>query len=111
MQSIGLMATAAMDTVTEGLTGTAGQAGFTGSTLSTTSLIGNTINVVFGLLGIVTLGLIVYAGALYLISQGEKGAVEKAHKILTFSILGMVVIVSAFAISNYLLGALELILQ
>ncbi|MFA6132104.1 MAG: hypothetical protein WC702_03550 [Patescibacteria group bacterium] len=95
---------AAIDTVTEGLTVTGSTAGFSNQTLI--DLIPGAINVLLGLLGIVALAFTIYAGILYLTSQGNKDAVEKAKKVLTYSAIGMVLIVASYAISNYLLGAL-----
>ena len=100
---------AAIETITEGLTTTGGTAGFGSSPQSTTVLIGSIINAVLGLLGIAGIVFITYAGILYLISQGEKEPIEKAKKILTYTIVGMVIIVAAFAITNYLIGALIIV--
>ncbi len=69
-------------------------------------LIGNIINVLLGALGIVFVGLIIYAGILYFTDAGgEKGA-KKAKEILKTAIVGLVIIIAAYAISNYVMGAL-----
>jgi hypothetical protein len=69
-------------------------------------LIGNIINVLLGALGIIFVGLIIYAGVLYFTDAGgEKGA-KKAKEILKTAIVGMVIIIAAYAISNYVMGAL-----
>lgn len=95
-----------IDIVTGGLTVTGNTtAGF--EQQSITALVPGIIQVILGLLGIVTLCLAIYAGFLYLTSQGNKETVEKAKKILTYTALGMVVILSSFAISSFLLGSLN----
>jgi len=99
---------AAMDTVVKGLTDTGDTAGFGGGK-NIIDMIPAAINVLLGLLGIVALVFIIYSGILYLTSQGNKEMVEKAKKVLTYSALGMVIIVASYAIANYLMGALSAI--
>jgi len=69
-------------------------------------LIANGINVLLGFLGILFLILVLYAGFLYLTAQGSDEPVKKAKKLLTTSIIGLVIIIAAYAISGYVLGAL-----
>jgi len=105
---------AAYTTVPEGLgdNTSLGQVG-TGIGVSSTSasaslpiLVGNIINVVLGALGIIFVVLVIYAGILYFTSAGEKDGPEKAVKILKSAVTGMVLIVAAYAISNFVMGAL-----
>lgn len=70
------------------------------------TLVGNFINVILGLLGIVFVVLIVYAGFEYLTSMGEPAKVDKAKKLITNAVIGLVIIVAAYAISSYVIGAL-----
>ncbi len=86
--------------------GTAGKsAGYTQGT-SITTIVGSLINVVLGLSGIVFTILLVYAGILYLTAQGEEGNVKKAKKLISSSILGIIIIVASWAITKYLFEAL-----
>jgi len=71
-----------------------------------TTVIGNLINVVLGVLGIIFLVLVVYAGFLYLTDQGGGEKAKKAMKLLTTAVIGIVIIVAAYAISNYVIGAM-----
>ena len=70
------------------------------------TLIGQLINVLLGVLGIVFVILVVYAGFLYLTSQGEEGNVKKAKKLLTQAVIGLIIIIAAYAISSYVISAL-----
>ena len=63
------------------------------------------INIFIGLLGIIFVLLVVYAGWLRIASQGEAAKVEKSNKLLIQSTIGMVIIVAAYAISNFLIKA------
>lgn len=69
-------------------------------------LIGRGINVLLGVLGIVFVVLVVYAGFLYLTDQGEGKNVAKAKTLLTNSVIGIVIIVAAYAIANFVIDAL-----
>jgi hypothetical protein len=70
------------------------------------TIVGATINVLLGILGIVFVVLVVYSGFLYLTSQGEETNVKKAKKLLGQSIIGLFIIVAAYAISDYVIKAL-----
>jgi hypothetical protein len=69
-------------------------------------LVGRGINVLLGALGIVFLILVIYAGVLYLTDQGAGDKAKKAMKLLTTAVIGIVIIVAAYAISNYIIGAM-----
>ena len=81
-------------------------AGTEAGTTDLTTMIGNIINVLLGVLGIIFLLMVVYAGFLYLTDQGEGKKAEKAMKLLTKAVIGIVLIVAAYAISNYVIGAM-----
>lgn len=83
----------------------------TGTQSDLTKVIGQTINVVLGVLGILFVVLVVYAGILYLTSQGEDTNVKKAKKLLTQAVMGLVIVVAAYAISNFVLDALTASVQ
>lgn len=70
------------------------------------TLVGNLINIILGILGIICIAFVIYAGILYLTDQGEGKKAEKAKKLLIATIIGMVLIVAAYAISTYVIGAL-----
>lgn len=62
-------------------------------------LIGTGINVALSLVGMIFLILMVYAGYLWMIAQGEEEKVATAKKIITACIIGLVVVLSAYAIT------------
>jgi hypothetical protein len=77
-----------------------------GGTSDLPTLIGGLINAVLGVVGIVFVVLVVYAGVLYMTAQGEAGKVEKAKTMLTQAVIGIVIIVLAYAISNFVISTL-----
>jgi len=64
------------------------------------------INVFIGLLGLILLGLIIYGGWLYMTSEGDSEKTNKAKEILKNAAIGLLIILSAFAIVNFILRAL-----
>lgn len=69
--------------------------------------VGYLINVVLGLLGIVFFGLIFYGGWLWMTAQGEEAQVGKAKKIIIAAIVGLVIVLSAYAISFLVISTLS----
>ena len=64
------------------------------------------INGILGLLGIIFLVLVLYAGFLWMTAAGNEDQVTKAKSILTTSIIGIVIIVAAYAIVKFVLDAI-----
>lgn len=69
-------------------------------------MVGGIINVVLGFLGIVLLGYLLYAGFLWMTAGGEEEKTKKAKGMISNAIIGLVIIVAAFAISSFVLGSL-----
>ena len=49
--------------------------------------------------------MIIYGGVLYTTSAGDPGKVKKAKDTILYGIIGLVIAVLAFAIVNFILGA------
>ncbi len=62
-------------------------------------LVGTIINVALSLIGLIFLCLMVYAGFLWLTARGEAEPIDKAKEIIKTSIIGLVVVMSAYAIT------------
>lgn len=65
------------------------------------------IRVVLGLLGILVLGLILYAGFMWMTSAGNEERVATAKRILSNAVIGLVIILSAFAITQFVISRLS----
>lgn len=65
-------------------------------------IIGNVLNVFFGFLGILLLCYLIYAGYLWMTATDSKGP-EKAKEIIKNAIIGLIIIVSAFAITTFVM--------
>jgi len=68
-------------------------------------IVAKLINIFIGLLGIIFVVLVIYAGWLRIASQGDAGKVEKSNKLLVEAVIGIVIIVAAYAIANFVIGA------
>lgn len=64
-------------------------------------LIGTGINAALAMVGLIFLILMIYAGYLWLTSHGEEEPIKKAQKIIVSSIIGFILVVSAYAITVF----------
>ena len=64
------------------------------------------INTVIFIVGILTVVMIILGGVNYAISAGDPGKVTKAKNTIMYGIIGLVICILAFAIVNFILGAL-----
>lgn len=62
------------------------------------------INVVLGVLGFITVAMIIMGGIGFATSQGDAGKTAKARNTILFGIVGLVIALLAFAIVNFVLG-------
>lgn len=81
----------------------------TGSGLENTKLdtaVGLAIKTILGLAGSIFLILTVYAGVLWMTAQGDEGKVGTAKGIITAAVIGLVITMSAYAITVFVTGKL-----
>lgn len=69
-------------------------------------IIAKIIRVVLGLLGIIAVGIIMYAGWLWMTSEGNEEKVTQAKKTLTNAVIGLIIILASFAIASFILNKL-----
>ena len=93
----------AAETIRSGIE-TTGEGLFSTSSIST--IVGNLIAAMLALTGIIFLVIMVYAGMLYMTAAGEEGKVKKAKSMLTTSVIGILIVVTAYAVTTYLVQAL-----
>ena len=63
----------------------------------------NVLSWVFGILGVAAVIMIIYSGLQMTSSAGDAGAVTKARNTLIYSIVGLVVAITAFALVQFVL--------
>ncbi len=69
-------------------------------------LVARIIRIVLGVLGVIMVCLIIYAGWLYFTSQGEDKNTKKAKDIIKTTIIGLLIILSAYSIATFVLNYL-----
>lgn len=62
------------------------------------------LRVFFGFLGVIAVALLIYGGFIWMTSGGDPGKVEKAKQIIYNTIIGLIIIFSAFAISSFIMA-------
>ena len=62
------------------------------------------LNITYYILGGVAVIFIILAGYQYLTANGEPGKAQKAMQTILYAVIGLVVVVSAFAITNFVAG-------
>ncbi len=70
------------------------------------TIIGRIISAFLGILGVICLILFIYAGAIWMTAGGDDKKVDKAKKILINAVVGLVITLSAYAISTFILNLL-----
>lgn len=66
----------------------------------------NIINFFLGLLGLIAVAFLIYAGVLMVTAGGNDEQVGKAKKIITFSVIGIVIILLSYTIVTFITSAL-----
>lgn len=64
-----------------------------------TDAVGSGISIVLSLVGLIFLVLMVYAGVLWLTARGDEGQVDRSRKIIASTVIGLVLTISAYAIT------------
>ncbi|HCC83450.1 TPA: hypothetical protein DEP96_01215 [Candidatus Uhrbacteria bacterium] len=83
-------------------------AGYDQATATTlTDTIGQLISVLLGFLGVIFLILIIYAGLLWMTAAGNEDKVKKAQGILMSSVIGLIILLSAYAISYFVISNIQ----
>jgi hypothetical protein len=78
----------------------------TGSGVSLEIMIGKAIQVFLGILGILFLGITIWAGFQWMTAGGNTKKIEEAKAWLMNGVIGLVIILSAYAISSYVVSTL-----
>jgi len=87
-----------------GLNTTAGAIGYTdANATSPEAIVSNAINILLSFLGVVFLGLMIYAGLSWMLAAGNEQSVDKAKRIIEDAAIGLIVVLAAYAIAYFVL--------
>ncbi|MFH1711862.1 MAG: pilin [Patescibacteria group bacterium] len=70
------------------------------------STIGNIINIVLGFLGIVAVVIVLWGGFKWMTAGGNDEKVGEARKLLIAGVIGLAIILSAYAITSFVVSSL-----
>jgi hypothetical protein len=89
-----------------GLNATGDKAGYSNTLkgLSPTVLSSEIIAIVLSVLGLIFIGLIIYGGLSWMTAEGNEQKLEKAKQIILTSIIGLIVVLAAYAASYFIIG-------
>jgi len=73
-------------------------------TLSPENVLSNSLNITYFLAGIIAVIVIIIGAIMYTSSAGNSGTLTKAKNMILYSLVGLVVIIVAFAITNFVVG-------
>lgn len=71
------------------------------------SIVGRIIRVVLSILGIITLGVVIFGGFLWMTAGGSEETVDKAKKTIANGVIGLTITLSAFAITQFVMSSLS----
>lgn len=85
----------------------ANEAGLSQSTLDVPELIGKILATVLGFTGTIFFILVVWAGILWMTAAGNEENIKKAQGILKAAIVGLIIVLSAYAITRFIGSSLQ----
>ncbi len=88
-----------------GLSETGGKAGYNVNTqkneIYLPRYVGTIISIILGMVGVIFLVLMIYAGYLWMTARGNEEQVTKAKNIIQASIIGLIIVVAAYGITVF----------
>ncbi|MFA5029829.1 MAG: hypothetical protein WC518_03780 [Patescibacteria group bacterium] len=69
--------------------------------------VGRIIGVALGILGVIFIMLIIYAGFIWMIASGDDGKVKKAKDIIIAATIGLVIVLASYSISYFIVDQLN----
>lgn len=71
------------------------------------TIVGKIIRVVLSILGVITLGVVIFGGFLWMTSSGSEENLDKAKKTIANGVIGLAITLSAFAITQFVMSSLS----
>jgi cytochrome bd-type quinol oxidase subunit 2 len=92
-----------------GLKNTGEKVGYTDLTRTPADFYGILIKAFLGFLGVIFLLLMIYAGYTWMMARGNEAEVDKAKKMIESAIIGLVVVLAAYAITLFAGAAFDIV--
>ena len=101
-----VLADSAGEMAWEGLNTTVDKGGLKGQQTDIPTIIGQVVGSVLAFVGIIFFLLIIYGGVLWMTARGNDQTVQKAKTLIESAVVGLVIVLAAYAITSYLGGIL-----
>lgn len=98
---------ALIDTMKKGLSNSALPGGGEDVETSTITIIGSIVQVFISIFGIIFMTLMIYAGYKWMLASGREEEVKKAKDTIRGAIIGLIVVVLAYAITYFISASLQ----
>lgn len=72
--------------------------------VDSSSIIDNILNIVFYIMGSLAVVMIIVGAIRFLTSNGDPGKNKQARMTIAYAVVGLIVVISAYAIVNWVLG-------
>lgn len=82
-----------------------------GASQTLPQIIGLIIRVILGFLGIILILLIIYAGFMWMTAGGETKNVDKAQAYIKNAVIGLVIILLAYAITDFVIQKMQVVIK
>ncbi|MFA6994813.1 MAG: hypothetical protein WC249_00140 [Patescibacteria group bacterium] len=63
---------------------------------------GGIVGIILSFIGVLFLGLMIYAGIMWMMAQGNEQQITKAKDLITNSIIGLIIVFAAYAITTFI---------
>ena len=73
-------------------------------TLTSSQVVTNALNITYFLAGVIAVIVIIIGSIMYVTSAGNPSSVTKAKNMIFFSVIGVIIILAAYAITNFVIG-------
>lgn len=80
---------------------------YVNSQATVAGLAGNIIGTVLSLVGLIFFILMIYAGILWMTARGDSGTTEKAKETIIASVVGIVIVLASYAITNFVFQSVD----
>jgi len=108
VMTVPFLASAQIDPLQE-LNATAGVAGLAGGETDLAIIAGKIVSIVIGFLGVIAVIIILIGGFKWMTSGGDSEKIKSARQLMTNGIIGLVIIVLAYAIASFVIDKLQII--
>jgi len=85
----------------------AGQGAAVNTSVTVGGFIGIIVQALLQIIGVIFFILILYGGFKWMSASGEQKKIEEAQKVITHSIIGLIIVVLAYAISVFIVSSLQ----